>query len=289
MTRKGIVFSFAVLLLVLIISHGTLWARQSRLSAAVALISTGSAIDEFLVNPGVSYVQAYVRFDPDFPDDVIIALDQEFIEGVNAPLFFQGGDWMSFVGVQRNGAVWVAVGTDDTMAGVPSKERTWKILDLNTRLEPNTWYKLRVEANFGTRHYISFSISGKSLERSFDLTEHKLDFPNVMPFDNRSMSYYVVAMRSRDMMKTKGKPIVYFDDVEGGVAVANRQWQTVFADGFETQQSIGAQPVTLPVIRLEGYRQKYWYLERDEALISVEQRPFARSGNSVGVASAALD
>jgi hypothetical protein len=38
------------------------------------------------------------------------------------------------VGLQRNGTIWVAEGTDDTMSGKPSKERKWKILSLGQSL-----------------------------------------------------------------------------------------------------------------------------------------------------------
>ncbi len=289
MKRKHIFFGLVFSLLIVMISSGTLWARQSRLSSAVALVSDDPVMAVFLQKPGISYVQAYMRFGADFPDDVIIALDQEFIEGINDPLFVKGGDWMSFVGVQRSGAVWVATGTDATMRGEPSKERAWKILDLKTRLEPDIWYKMRIEADFGKRHYVSFSITGQGIDQTLDLSEHKLDYPNFMPFDKRSMSYYVVAMRGRDMMKTKGTSLVYFDDMEAGVAQTGSPFQTVFSDGFEAQKTVGAQPVTAPTIFLEGYNQKHWYLERDEALVTIEQQAFARSGAAVAAVSASLD
>lgn len=111
-----------------------LWARQSRLSAAVAIVSKGPGIEQFLQKPGGSYVQAYARFRSDMPDDVIMALDQEFLEGVSNPLYVSGGDWMAFVGIQRSGAVWIAAGTAATMIGVPSKARNWQIMNLGTRL-----------------------------------------------------------------------------------------------------------------------------------------------------------
>jgi hypothetical protein len=53
-----------------------------------------------LQNPGAGYVQAYVRFASDMPDDVIMTLDQEFIDGVISPFHISGGDWMALVDVQ---------------------------------------------------------------------------------------------------------------------------------------------------------------------------------------------
>src|SRR5215469_4621669 len=109
--------------------------RQSRLSAAVTFLYRGTAIQQFLQQPGVGYMQAYVMFGDGMPDDVIMAIDQEFIDGVSNPLYVSGGDWMSYVGVQRSGALWVSAGSDGTMAG-SSSTPNWQIFDLQYRLHP---------------------------------------------------------------------------------------------------------------------------------------------------------
>jgi hypothetical protein len=44
---------------------------------AVAEVSTGPEVLPFLQKPGAGYVQTFVRFGPDMPDDVIMTLDQE--------------------------------------------------------------------------------------------------------------------------------------------------------------------------------------------------------------------
>lgn len=267
--------------------------RESRLSCSVALVWKGPEIESFLKTPGLSFIQAYARFDQNLPDDVIFGIDQEFLDGVSQPLYLQGGDWMALVGLQRTGAIWVATGTDATMAGKPSKERTWKILDLGQKLKADTWYRLRIEADFASRQYRKFTIEGAGLTRSFDLAGLKLDYPNHMPFSGRAMTFYSFAMRGRGLMKPgaepNGPPIVYFDDVTAGPVSSDGSDTELFQSSFEEQAPIGKQPVTVPVIQLGKYEQGRWYLERDEALFNARAVPFAHTGQHVGVADARID
>lgn len=238
-------------------------------------------------------MQTYVRFDDDLPEDVIFGLDQEFLDGIARPFHTKGGDWMSFVGVQRNGTVWVARGSNESLKNQPSKERTWEIFDLGQPLQPNTWYRLRVEADFGTRHFRKFLVEGPGFTKSLDLSELTLDYPNFIPFSDRAMSFYVCAMRGRSLMNPlgqfQGKPIVYFDDVSGGAINADGSETLTFENGFEGLYEVGSQPVTLPVIDLKQYEQGHWYLERDEALFRIQKTSTARSGQAVGIADASID
>lgn len=290
---KTAVFIATIILLAGCVGVMGVQPRDSRLSCAVALVYEGEPISQFLAKPGPSFVQAYVCFDSDLPADVIFGIDQEFIDGVANPFHLKGGDWMSFIGIQRSGAVWVATGTDETMKGKPSKERTWKIFNLGQQLKPNTWYRLRTEADFGTRHFRKFTVEGPDLAKSLDLGGLPLDYPNYMPFSARAMSYYVCAMRGRSLMNPNapwhGKPAVYFDDVSGGPIAEDGRDMVAFENGFEDLYEIGKQPVTSPVIDLMGYVQGRWYLERDEALFNRKRMPFARSGQAVGVADASID
>jgi hypothetical protein len=270
-----------------VVSH--VRARESRLSSAVAFVSKSLAVKHFLDQPGAGYVQAYFRFGPDFPDDVIVGIDQELLEGVDNPLYVPGGDWMAFVGVQRTGAVWVGAGSDRGLKGTASRDRDWKIYDLKTPLEPDVWYRMRVEADFGSRRFKSFTIDGPGIKHTLDLSSHLLDYPNYMPFNSRSMIYIVAAMRGRSMMKRQGTPIVYFDDVEGGISNTEGKSQRIFFNDFEDQSEVTAQPLSWPVIKINSYQQKKWYLERAESLFHIEHVPFARSGTAVGVADVNLD
>jgi hypothetical protein len=263
--------------------------RQSRLSGAVAFAPESLETIAFLSRPGIGYVQAYLRFKPDLADDVIMFVDQEMLEGLAAPRRVKGGDWMAFVGVQRSGVVWVAGGTDKTMQGNPSSRRNWSIHNLGQRLQPDVWYRMRIIADFDQRRFVSFSIEGSGLERTLDLSEIVLDYPNYMPFDRAGIIYIVGAMRGRDMMQEKGTPLVYFDDVEGGVVDSDNKPKRLFFDGFESQTNVGEQPLIAAPIKLDEYRFNHWYLERKESLFQIKQVPFARSGNNVGIANVTLD
>jgi hypothetical protein len=282
------IFVFAAVLTCCAKALGAIGLRQSRLSAAVALTYQGKEIESFLNKPDTGYVQAYARFDSTMPDDVIIAIDQEFYDGTANPKFVSGGDWMSFVGIQRAGGLWVPAGNDSTMSGNPSTDREWKIIDLQVNLKPDVWYRLRVESNFATRHFKSFTIEGGGINKTVDLSQYPLDYPNKIPFVQRAMGYFVCAIRSRDMMKVEGTPIVYFDDVEGVVNIDGSP-NRVFFDGFETQPDVPRQPAPTSSIDLKSYQQAKWYLERDDSIISTQSVPFAKSGSRVGVADANLN
>jgi hypothetical protein len=263
-------------------------ARQSRLSGAVAFAPDTPATAAFLARPGVGYVQAHVRFGPDLADDVIIFLDQELLEGLAQPRWIKGGDWMAFVGVQRAGGVWVGGGSEASLRGEPSRDRKWRIHDLKRRLEPDTWYRLRIVADFATRHFVSFSIQGGGLDATIDLAGVPLDYPNYMPFDAAGMIYIVGAMRGRSMMRREGVPLVYFDDIEGGIVHPDGRTERLFQDDFESQADVGPQPLTTPTVRLSNYTRGRWYLERAESVFRIETAPFARTGKRVGVADANL-
>jgi hypothetical protein len=262
--------------------------RDSRLSASVALLSESPAVKSFLDRPGRGFVEAWARFPAALGDDVIFGVDQEFLDGMRRPLFVPGGDWMGLAGIQRSGVVFVAVGTEDTHAGKPSKDRKWELRMLGKPLSPDTWYRLRAEADFAKREWISFSVNGPSVNANFDLKGMKLDYPNMLPFNDRAVTYYVYAMRGRSMMKG-GEARVYFDDVRGGTVDGTGRETLLFTDGFEKQKELMKQPVELPQIKVEKYRQSFWYFERDESIFTIEQADFARTGRAVGVADARID
>jgi|ERR1700730_420160 len=268
-------------IIAIIAGAGIVEARDSRFTAAVALVNKGPDIEQFLAAPVSGYVHAFLRFGKDMPDDVLMFIDEEFMDGVSNPLFYPGGDWMAYVGVLRNGAVLVAQGTAGTMAGTPSTFRTFAIFSLGQRLQPDTWYLLRTRANFGTRHYVSFLIEGENLRQEIDLSALTLDYPNYLPFSGRTMTYYVGAARSGGLLG--GTPVAYFDAVQGGSS------HVFFYNGFEQQTVVGPQPPFNSPIDLNSYVQGQWYKERDEALFTIQQSPFAVSGKSIGVADANLN
>ncbi|WP_457633939.1 hypothetical protein [Oceanithermus desulfurans] len=256
---------------------------DTRLSGVV-----GFAEDvRFLADPGTGYVEAYVRFGADLPADVIVFVDQELLEGVTNYRWTKGGDWMAFVGFQRDGTVWVGGGSDAALAGTPSHERNWKLFELGQALLSDTWYRVRVTADFASRRFLGFEIEGGGLARRLDLSGIPLDYPNYIPFDRGSMIYLVGAVRARKWATQSGRPLVFFDDVVGAVRDGDR-YRTVFANDFEKQTTVGPQPVTLPVVKLDNYAMGWWYQENEASLFRIERRPFARSGAAVGVADATL-
>lgn len=287
--KRHLATGMLVLCMLLVASYGHSYgARSSRLSGTVAFAPETPITANFLSRPGVGYVKAYLRFGPDMADDVIMFIDQEMLEGLANHRWVKGGDWMALVGFQRSGAVWVAGGTATAREGTPSRDRNWKIHDLKHRLEPDIWYEVEVVADFGKRKFISFSIEGGTLKRTINLSDIDLDYPNHMPFDRASMIYIIGAMRGRGMMTREGEPILYFDDVEGGIVLADKTKKRLFFNDLESQNIVARQPVTGTPILLNNYKFNHWYLERDESLIRIEKAPFARSGQHVGVADANL-
>ncbi len=264
-------------------------ALQSRLSMAVAIASTGTDVQQFLQNPGLSYVQAYVRFASDFPNDVLICIDQEFLDGVSNPRYVSGGDWMAFAGVQRTGAVWVETGSLGTMLGWPDSNPNWQVFNLGVQLQPNSWYLLRLVADYSTRMFKSFTVVGPGVNKTIDLSLSFLAYPNYLAADNRAMAYYAGNARSASTASGKGAPIVYIDDVSGGTFWTGGTDHPLFSNGFESQSVVGPQPVSGPQILIENYVQGQWYLERPESLFTIGKKPFARSGSYVGVANASLN
>jgi hypothetical protein len=249
-------------------------ALSSRISSVVTLQYSSSTVQAFLADPGIGYCQTYMRFGTDMADDVIMFVDQEWLEGVASPIHVSGGDWMALVGVQRSGTVWVTAGTAATEAGTPSVERDWQLYDIGQRLQADTWYRMRVVADFGQRQFKSFALQGGKINYSLDLSGVRLDYPNNLPFSEAGMIYIVGALRSASLMTTVGTPITYFDNVESG-RVVNGIIKPWFADGFDSTSGVGDQPITSPTIDITGYVEGKWYKERDEALFTIEKTPWA--------------
>lgn len=240
---------------------------------------------------GLSYVSAYLRFPPDTGADVIMGIDQEFTEGVKSPRFVAGGDWMSFVGVQRTGAVWVGAGTDDTMKGKPSKDRNWKIFDIGQPLQPDTWYKLRTVADFHQRQYVSFTLTGPGIDKTFDLSGIYLDYPNYMPFAGAALTNYVVVMRGKSLQQGPSGAAAYFDDMEAGIISPLNQSVPTFEDSFEHgEDAVSRQKIVFEGknISMDSWRRGIWYLERDSALCRLLDSPQARNGKRIAYCDATL-
>ncbi len=275
-------------------------AAEARLSGVVALVTQDKGASNWLAKPGLATVEAYVRFPSELAEGVIFGIDQEFVEGINQPLYFKGGDWMALTGLQRNGTVWVATGTIGTMAGKPSKERTWKILSLGVPLKSDTWYRLQSVADFNRREFVRFTVEGPDLHKTIDLRGITLDYPNAIPFDGRAMSYYVWSMYGKSIGGNEQSPAaVYFDDISFGFLsetnAASAQSPRTFVNDNEIEgTAIPAQPLppysffSKYVIPLKNYHEGTWYLERDDSRSAIVKVPFARSGKKAVICDAVL-
>ena len=246
-----------------------------RLSGPVLFIHSSTAMQNWLEKPSQSYIQAYFLFPETFASDIIFGIDQEFIEGVTDPIHFPGADWMALVGLTRDGILNIPIGTSESLNGTPSDASVWEQIDLGITLQPNTWYFIKETANFHTRTFESFTLKGPQINITIDLSEYYVDYPNYIPIDNRSMTYYVYAVRTIYNMQN-GSTIIYFDDVEAGIETLSG-FQIVLNNSFENQQTIPDIPVTLPVTPLSDIQEAYWYKENDLALLDVTSK-ISRTG-----------
>lgn len=249
---------------------------DARLSASVAFVHTQAEVQDFLATPGRGYVEAWFNFPDDLAPDVWFGIDQELVEGVDQPLRFAGADWMGLIALNRKGELGTPVGSPASHAGTPDDAGTWVTQDLGVTLQPDVWYKLRGIVDFASLTFVEMQLTGPSVDIVVDLSANLLSYPNYIPIDKPSMTYYVFSLRAKEF-KQPGSTIVYFDDVEGGIDVGG-VLTPVFGDGFEQQASIVDIPITLPVSPLGDITEFLWYKEGEEALISLTNAR-QRSGN----------
>jgi hypothetical protein len=266
-TIHGIIL-ISMVLAVSLFSGCIFFQDEGRLSGTVMFIHSSPVVQDWLQQPKKSYIQTYFLFPSDFASDIIFGIDQEMIEGVDDPIHFPGADWMALVGLTRDGVLSIPVGTSDALNGTPSDASVWEFIDLGVSLQPNTWYFMKEEANFETRKFESFTLLGPEVNISVDLSEYYVDYPNYIPIDNRSMTYYVYAIRMAGDVQL-GSTTIYFDDVEAGIETESG-YTVIMQDGFETQYTIPDIPITLPVTPISQIEEYFWYKENENALLSVE-------------------
>ena len=269
--NKNRVF-LTVFIIVLFLSSSLLtgcifFQPKGRLSGTVVFVHSPSSVQTWLQEPGKSYVQAYFMFPSDFASDIIFGIDQELIEGVNDPIHFAGADWMALVGLTREGISNIPVGTSESLNGTPSDASVWEFIDLGVELQPDTWYVMKETADFQSQRFDSFTLTGPGVNVTVDLSKYYVDYPNYISIDNRSLTYYVYAIRMYPYVQP-GSTIIYFDDVEAGIEL-NSGYETVLTDGFETQLNIPDIPITLPLSPLSDIQEYYWYKENEDAMVTI--------------------
>ncbi len=259
--------------------------REGRLSAAVVFVHTPTPVQDFLAEPGRSYVEAWFSFPPDLAPDIWFGIDQELVEGVDQPRHFAGADWMGLIAVNRNGQLGIPVGSVQSQAGNPDDGGDWEVRDLGITLQPDTWYRMRGIVNFTRLRLEALELSGPSVDVREDLSGLLLSYPNYIPLDQASMTYYVFALQTRKY-RQPGSTLVFFDDLKAGIE-QNGNWIEVFSDGFEDQTVATDIPVALPVSPLSRITEYLWYKEREEALLQFSKER-QHSGNASLVCDATL-
>ena len=256
-------------------------------SATVAFAYDDPQLDAFFQNPGVASISGYFYFEEDLAEDVIFGLDIEWLEGMNAPINFEGADWMALAGFDRRGILWYPIGSPENREGIPTDTDKWEIRDIGTPLSPNTWYKMTITANFQLREFVSVSLIGGGIDFDINIEGFPLEYPNYIPFDEPSLTFYTFALRSREFSPDNaGGTVVYFDDIEGRISTINGEL-IVFEDGFEQQDRIETIPVDLPISPMADVREAFWYFENANAKITLSDR-IVRSGEQSMACDASL-
>ena len=286
MIKKMISIILMMLLITILFSGCFFLQPKGRLSGTVLFIHSSPSVQNWLEEPKKSFVQAYFMFPADFASDIIFGIDQEFIEGVDDPIRFPGADWMALVGLTRTGMLNIPVGTDESLNGTPSDASVWEIIDLDIKLQPNTWYLMRETADFQSRRFESFTLTGPNVNITIDLSQYYVDYPNYIPIDNRSLTYYVYAIRMSPYVQP-GSTSIYFDNVTAGIQTSDG-YEIILSEGFELQKDIPDLPITLPVTPLSDIQESYWYKENEDAKVQIV-KDFVHSGEWACLCNATLD
>ena len=231
-----------------------------RSSAVVAMLYKDPLVKEWLGAPGKAYFECHFMMPLNMAEDVIVGMDIEYGEGNGQPPeFFENAQWASILGVTREGLILFNYGTQASLNGTPTDAANWTGIDLGTELLSETWYRLRTEVDYQERKYVSVTLEGANIDTVISLQDHRIEFTVSIPFDQRNLTFYVLALRNQDLAAGKeGNTYAYFDKVEGGIWL-NQKWETVFQDGFENQSEFPDVPATLPTVKTADFQEGFWY------------------------------
>lgn len=257
-------------------------------SSSIAFAYSDDLLIDFFQSPKKAYISGYFYFPPDLAEDIIFGFDIEWSEGLDNPIHFPGADWMSLAGFTRNGILHFPIGSAQNLNGIPTNTDLWEERDIGFNLEPNTWYKMTITSDFGLREFISVKLEGGGINVEENIEGIQLEYPNYIPLDKPSLTFYALALRSKELAPNNlGGTKVYFDDIEGGILV-DSDYEIIFSNGFENQNEIQNIPITLPISPLENISENYWYFENDEAKIEINSI-FKRNGNNSLECNASLE
>jgi hypothetical protein len=242
-------------------------------NAVAAYLYSDPEVKTWLNSPKKGYIEAYFSFPQSLAKDVVFGIDIEFWDGKDTYLYHPSGVWMAYPGITRDGVLVFISGNEENLNGEPGKGELVTI-QMNVSLKPNTWYKLRCEADFSKRKFVSFSINGPDINKTVDLTQYNVVLPEWAPVTQRIIFLSVGAIKLGD---EAGTNVVFADDVEAGIEV-DGSYKTVFRDGFENQNQILDVPKTFTVT---DWSEKVWHYERNTAVVSIVDSPVHSGSHSL--------
>ncbi len=248
--------------------------------ASVMRVTTlGVEVATWIAAPGLSYMEAYVRFAPDLPEDQIFGIDQEYVEGIVDPLRYSGADWMGILAVDRNGMLHVTVGTDEEIAGSPATQSLSEAFDLGVTLQPDVWYRLSSVVDFGKLEFVSFTLTGPGVDVTIDLGGRNVSYTEHLPTDVPGITSFLWTARtpSGSTSLSEGLALVFFDDFRRGIEV-DGQVVWIQADSFESADPALVQPDRDSTLLLSTYDPNRWYYERLGAISWSSTTGPARTG-----------
>lgn len=235
-------------------------------------------VKAWLNSPTKAYIEGYFSFPQSLAEDVAFGVDIEFWDGKDTYLYQPSGLWMAYPLVTRNGTLVFFSGNEENLKGEYG-ESELVIIQMNVNLNPDTWYKLRTEADFAQRKFVSFNIDGADINKTVDLSQYNIVFPEPLPVTQRIIFLSVGAIKLFD---ESGTNVLYADDIEAGVQI-NRSYVFVFQDGFEEQNRIFEGPNSWNVAT--DWPEKVWQEERDTVVVSIVDEPVHSGSHSLMIDS----
>lgn len=275
----GIGISLVVGLLTFLNATNFLGPKEDRdFNGVAAYLYSAPEVKAWLNSPTKAYIEGYFSFPQSLAEDVAFGVDMEFWDGKDTYKYLPSGMWMAYVSITRKGMLFFYSGTEGNFAGDPAKAQA-NFVPMNVTLQPDVWYKLRCEADFGRRRFVSFTIEGPGLNKIIDLSEYYLVLPEFAPVTQRIIFLSVGAIKLYD---EPGTNVLYADDVEAGIEV-EESYTTVWRDGFENQNQIEEGFKSWNVTK--DFPEGVWQEERDTAVVSIVDEPVHSGSHSLMIDS----
>ena len=253
---------------------------EGRVSSTVSF-STDRTIPGWLADPSEAAVEAYIRFPANLAENIWFGVNIEFVGGTENPTRFAQEDFAALVLVTRDGLVALPRGTDSSHIGTPDGNDVWEPRTLDRKLAPETWHRIRLEADFGDLTFSRLVVESPGATTELDLSGLPLSYPNPIPVDGRALTWYVHAIANAPAEGGSGTAVL-FDDAKGEVRRGGA-WQTVYHESFDTPfETLPDVPFTFPEMKLRNAVEGILYLENENARL----RHRADAGRSGGALQA---